>query len=292
LLDATLPSSLEKLMKKLITLATLAGLLGLVAYCQPHTQATGAEPTPQPKSPAVKLVQADADLATLRAKFVFDGKPPVPPKIDSSRDAFCAAIDIKEDKLIVGKDGAIKDIAIYMDAKRSKVEVPEKFKKAEKAVIKLDNKGCMFEPHVLFARPGQSIDVLNSDQTGHNANFNFFNNTPVNFLIPVGGSKKIELQTDEPAPIPVECNVHPWMKSYLIVQDHPYVGITGEDGVLEITNLPPGEVTFRVWHEIGKIDEVTIDGKKEKWSRGRMEIELKPGMNDLGEIKLSPELFE
>lgn len=113
-------------------------------------------------------------------------------------------------------------------------------------------------------------------------------------MIPIGGKKEIKLVADEATLMPVECNIHPWMKGYVIVQEHPYVGITDEAGQLEITNLPVGEVTFLVRHENadGSIDEGTVGGKKQKWGRGRMEIELKPGMNDLGTITLAADKFK
>jgi plastocyanin len=292
--------SLEKLMKKIITLASLASLLGLVVACtKPQTTTTAVAPAATSEVTTVdevpaghKLVQAKK-TATLRIKFVMDGKAPAPAKIDASRDAFCAANEIFSDDLMVSKDGAIKNIAIYLDEKKSKIEISDELRKAPDAVHKLDNKGCMFEPQVFHVRTGQNIDVINSDQTGHNANFNFFKNDPINMLIPIGGNKLIEgINLVEPAPIPIECNVHPWMKANVIVTDHPFVGISNEEGVLEITDIPPGEVTFRVWHKIGKIDEAMVDGKKQKWSKGRMEIELKPGMNDLGEVKISADAFE
>lgn len=240
------------------------------------------------------MVQADAKLATLRAKFVYDGKAPAPKKIDSSKDPFCAPIEINTDAMLVSQDGGLRNLVLMFDAKRSKAKVPTEFAKAPEAVVTLDNKNCMFEPHIVFARVGQTIEVLNSDQTGHNANFGFFNNPAVNFLIPIGGKKDIKLVAEEATLMPVECNIHPWMKGYVIVQEHPYVGITDEEGNLEIANLPVGEVTFLVRHEnaAGSIDEGTVAGKKQKWSRGRMEIELKPGVNDLGTITLAADKFK
>jgi hypothetical protein len=49
--------------------------------------------------------------------------------------------------------------------------------------------------------------------------------------------------------IPVKCNVHPWMKSYISVFKHPYFAITGKNGSFEFSNLPPGTYTIQVWHE-------------------------------------------
>jgi hypothetical protein len=49
--------------------------------------------------------------------------------------------------------------------------------------------------------------------------------------------------------IPVKCNVHPWMKSYIGVVPHPYFSVTGTDGAFEIKNLPPGDYVIEAWHE-------------------------------------------
>ncbi len=261
-------------MKKTILSVCLAGLFGFAG--------------------AVQNVRAE-ETATLRLKVICDGKVPAPEKIDSSRDPFCATVEIVKDNLIVGKDGGIKNLVVMYDAGKSKAKPIEAVKAIPEVIHKLDNKNCMFEPKVLVTRPGQTIEVFNSDQTGHNANFNFFHQ-PVNVLIAIGGSKKIELKkgVEEPSAMPVECNVHPWMKAHVIVLEHPYVGVSDADGVIEIKDLPVGEVTFRVWHESADraIDEVTVGGKKEKWGRGRMEITLKAGMNDLGEVKIPAAKFK
>jgi len=281
-------------MKKVLALLSVAGLaitfsLNCLAQA-PQAATTDAQSTP----PAGKMVQADGKLATLRAKFVYDGAAPAPQKVDSSKDPFCAQLEVLSEAMLVGKDGGLQNLVLMFDAKRSKAKVPAQFAKPADGTVQLDNNGCKFVPHIVFARVGQTIEVLNSDQTGHNANFGFFNNPAQNFLIPVGGKKDIKLVADEATLMPVECNIHPWVKGYVVVQEHPYVGITDEAGQLEIPNLPVGEVTFLVRHENadGSIDEAVVDGKKQKWGRGRMEIELKPGVNDLGTIKLSADKFK
>ncbi len=280
-------------MKKILSLLSVAGLtvaLSLNSLAQaPQASTTETQASP----PAGKLVQADAELATLRAKFVYDGDAPAPKKVDSSKDPFCAQTEILSDAMLVGKDGGLENLVLMFDAKRSKAKVPAEFSKPVDGIVKLDNNGCVFVPHVIFVRVGQTIEVLNSDQTGHNANFGFFNNPAQNFLIPIGGKKDFKVDAAEATLMPVECNIHPWMKGYVVIQEHPYVGITDESGQLEIPNLPVGEVTFLVRHENadGSIDEGTVDGKKQKWGRGRMELELKPGMNDLGTITIAADKF-
>ncbi|MCA9131507.1 MAG: hypothetical protein KDA45_00060 [Planctomycetales bacterium] len=299
-------------MKKSLSFLCLVALVGIVG-CGPAAtpEPAAAEPDATLESasdeapeaddttrrdarpPQGRLVQAKAKTATLRVKFVYDGKPPAPQKIDASKDPFCAQTDVLTENMLVNKDGGLRNVALILDARRSKAEIPAAQLKAPEAVIELDNNKCIFVPHVIFARPGQTIEVLNSDPVGHNANFNFFNNQAVNFLIPTGGKKQVKLQAEEPAPIPVECNIHPWMRAYTIVTEHPFVGISDENGVLEIADLPVGEVSFKIWHENqeGAIDEGTVDGKTQKYRRGRMELELKAGINDLGTIKLAADKF-
>lgn len=247
------------------------------------------------KPSKVSFVQADAKMATLKVKFVLDGKAPDREKVNKdARDAFCAGLEILSEKMLIGDGGEIQNLAMILDKRKTKADLPEEMMKAPEKKITLDNKGCVFVPHVLAARPGQTILVTNSDQAGHNANFNFFNNTPENFLVPAGGEKGLKLQADEPAPIPVDCNIHPWMKAHLIVTEHPYVGITDEKGDLTIEDLPVGKVAFKIWHEHSNrsISEGSVDGKKEKWSRGIIELDLKAGINDLGTIKIAPDQFK
>ena len=55
--------------------------------------------------------------------------------------------------------------------------------------------------------------------------------------------------------IRVKCNLHPWMRSWIAVMEHPYFAVTGADGSFDLTNVPPGDYTVAVWHE--KLGELT-----------------------------------
>ena len=53
--------------------------------------------------------------------------------------------------------------------------------------------------------------------------------------------------------IQVMCDVHDWMNGWVVVQDHPYFAVTGEDGNFTITDVSPGSYKISVWHEkLGK----------------------------------------
>lgn len=244
------------------------------------------------------------EWADLKITFLYDS-PTVPERkpVDMSRDPLCMAahpegIPLSETLLVDPATHGIKNIGMYPDRRKSGLEqsdVHPSLAAPRGEPVVLDNLKCVFVPHVLVTRKGETINVKNSDPTAHNANFQFFNNQAVNPLIPPNASKEIALTESETAPIPVDCNVHPWMKAYLIISDFPYAGVSNEKGELTIEKLPAGKpITFKVWHESqeGSIANVNFGGADVEWSRGNVEFTLKPGMNDLGVVKIKPDRFK
>ena len=53
----------------------------------------------------------------------------------------------------------------------------------------------------------------------------------------------------ERAPFSSECAIHPWMRFWTLVVDHPYAAVTDSSGKFTIPDLPAGEHTFKIWHE-------------------------------------------
>ena len=153
---------------------------------------------------------------------------------------------------------------------------------------------CRFEPHVVICQVGDTLKVTNPDPVGHNANLKFFENTAQNFMIPAKQEKSVLLEKAEPALIPVECNIHPWMKANILVVDHPFAAVSDDDGNLEIKGLPAGDkIIFRASHDSGTFrDEIMINGKKDSWKSNKFEVEIKAGMNDLGTVEMPPSAFE
>ena len=244
------------------------------------------------------------EWADLQVTFVYDAaKAPERTPVDMSKDGVCVqahpdAKPLSEELLVDPATMGIKNVAFYPDIRKSGITLDDahpSLKVAGAEPVALDNNKCTFVPHIIAVRPGQSIKVLNSDQTGHNANFVFFNNQGVNPLIPPGGSKDIPTSVAEPAPVSVECSIHPWMKAYIVMLELPYTGISNEKGVLKIEKLPVGKpIKFKVWHENmdKSIDEVNFAGKDAQWPKGNIDLTLKPGMNDLGVVKIKPSEFK
>jgi hypothetical protein len=82
------------------------------------------------------------------------------------------------------------------------------------------------------------------------------------------------------------------MKGHLLIQVHPYMAVSGEDGTFEIKNIPAGKHDFQFWHETGYLSEVKLPaGKTDR--RGRSNLTIEPGKTiDLGVIKVPASLLK
>ncbi|MFZ0752065.1 MAG: hypothetical protein WAM70_22080, partial [Pyrinomonadaceae bacterium] len=123
--------------------------------------------------------------------------------------------------------------------------------------VVVDQKGCVFIPHVLGIMVGETITVTNSDATAHNVHFMPKRNTAQNQSHAAGGPPITHSFTRPEIMVPLRCNQHPWMRTLVGVLTHPFFSVTGEDGRFEIRDLPPGKYTLAAWHESGNGTEIT-----------------------------------
>jgi plastocyanin len=237
-----------------------------------------------------------AEFGDLSARFVYDGPPPKPPAANITSDKeFCSKYHIVDESLIVNeKDRGVANVLVQLFLGRGEAKPPihESYSATSSGEVQFDNSQCRFAPHILVLRTSQTLVTGNSDAIGHNTNFPTLSNPQVNVLIPAGGQMKLKFTIEERFPVKVSCNIHPWMSAYVVVKDHPYVGVSDANGKLEIKNLPAGEWTFQAWHEkAGYLKEVYRDTKRTAWNRGQFKLAIKPGSNDMGEIKIPASLF-
>jgi plastocyanin len=129
----------------------------------------------------------------------------------------------------------------------------------------MDQKGLMFQPHLLAVQQGTSVDFLNSDKVAHNV-----------FWISISGNKKLghnlgtwpqgekrSFKFDNPGAVPLLCNVHPEMSGYIVVAPTPYFATSDKSGSYKIENVPDGTYTVTAWHEGAKNQSkpVTVSGE-------------------------------
>ena len=227
-------------------------------------------------------------FGNLTAKFVVTGKAPTPAKLDINKDPqVCGKHKLVDETVVVGKDGGLANVVVYLTpAIGQKVPDNPELKKGMAKEVTLDNKDCRFEPHVVVVSTDQKLIIKNSDPVGHNSKVDLFNNRPINPLIPANGQVVEGFEKAERVPAGVSCNIHPWMRAYLVVRDNPYTGVTDEEGNLKIEGIPAGEWAFTVWHETGYV-KGQQKGKDLGWKRGKVTVKIAAGKDaDLGTIEV------
>ncbi len=152
------------------------------------------------------------------------------------------------ESLLVDSTGGLANVVLYLRNRNVEVHPDYAASANERAV--LDNKDCHFVPHVLVMHTSQPFIIKNSDSVGHNTNAALTANAPFNVIIPAGKEAEEKLSSAETAPATVTCNIHPWMKGYVVVLSQPYVAVSAKDGTFEIKNVPAGiPLEFQAWHE-------------------------------------------
>lgn len=222
----------------------------------------------------------------LAGRLAYDGTAPERTRLTVNKDVECCGkFDIRDESLMVGQDGGLQNVYIYVRTDVTKIH-PDVETSVEPRVT-LDNRNCIFVPHCMsiwFTK--QEFFSINSDPVPQNIAFSPFNDAAANFVLEVKGSATWKFKNGQRVPVPIACNYHPWERGYILPLAHPYVAITGKDGAFHIPKLPVGELEFQMWQErIGYVN--TTD-----WPRGRRKIAIKPGLNDLGTIRLPASLFD
>ncbi len=116
--------------------------------------------------------------------------------------------------------------------------------------VVLDQRNCMYEPRVVVARVGQKVEFLNSDPVLHNVRTITKNNESFNDITPNKNDRIVKIFNKPEVFLQTKCSVHPWMTAFLAIMDHPFFSITNESGEFLIHNLPLGDYTLEVWHEV------------------------------------------
>tara|TARA_B100002003_G_scaffold127245_1_gene117544 strand:+ start:175 stop:894 length:720 start_codon:yes stop_codon:yes gene_type:complete len=174
----------------------------------------------------------------------YDGKIPKKKTLRMDSDPVCNAAHseaVYKQSFVVDENGNLANVLVYIKSISSD--------SAPSEIAILDQNGCMYSPHVFGVQVGQEIKILNSDPTMHNIHGLPKVNKEFNFGMPKTVKEKT-IKFDKVEDIfVVKCDVHPWMKSYVQVFDHPFFAITDAKGQFTIKDIPPGEYEVIAWQE-------------------------------------------
>ena len=153
---------------------------------------------------------------------------------------------------VVGGKGELADVVVTLK------NVTGKSTGASAPPAIVDQKGCVYVPGIFAVQTGQKIIVKNSDTCIHNvhdisAAGNEEHNDPQ-----MAGGADLTYTFDKPEEfLKFQCDVHPWMKTWVTVVDSPYFSVSDKDGKFTIKNVPPGKYTVEASHR--KLGKQTVD---------------------------------
>lgn len=240
----------------------MIGAAGLVTFALCGCASSSAPNSVEVSAKAAPTKTIDpATAGSISGRVTLAGKPPELRAIDMSAEPACAKeypSPVMAPTVVADADGNLANAVVYI-----KSGVAEYAFHAPAEAANLAQKGCMYQPHVTALMAGQNLVVANNDQTTHNVFMMSQNNQPSNRSSLPGSTPLVESLGKPELAIPLKCNVHPWMKGYVFVFDHPYFAVTQRDGKFELTGLPPGTYTVVAWQELyGTAEQrVTVGAK-------------------------------
>lgn len=210
------------------------------------------------------------NAATLTGIVRLGGGLPAAEPIIVAKDVQACGDTLANQTILVGPSKGIVNAIVTIEGITSGKPIP--------AVDSLfvTNRGCQFVPRVQVVPVGARVDIRNDDGVLHNVHATMGGTeTLFNIALPM---KDLHVRKDfsKPGLVQIVCDAgHTWMRAYVLVSDHPYHAITGDDGGFTISDVPAGTYTVKVWHEtLGtQTREVTLRPSE----RATMEFELTGG---------------
>ena len=223
---------------------------------------------------------AAQETGGVKGLFTLKGEiPKLEPPTVNKDVAVCAKKPVPNQTVVV--DPATKGLAnVFVWIKRfDEDDIPESLQKPKEEKVVLDQKNCVFLPHCLIVRTGQSLVALNGDPVSHNVRATLLRNGTFNDSIAPNDREGVsrEMSKAEIQPMPIQCDIHPWMQAHMLVVDSPYAALSDAKGQFTIEGLPEGKYDFAVWQESTGYIRKNIDVLEN--------VEVKAGETiDLGKI--------
>jgi len=207
-----------------------------------------------------------AGTGALAGKVTLSGLPPKLAPLPVTRDMKLCGTNKPDESLEVSAGGGVRNAVVWF----TDVPLPKVTKAAKE---KLDQQQCAFVPHVLAAPLGATVEVVNSDKVLHNVRAQAGDERLMNFAMPVPGHV-VPTKVAREGIFKVSCDVHPWMRAWLLVLPTAAYAITGEDGTYTVTDVAAGKHKAKFWHE--------------RLGEREVEIEIHAGRTAIHDVRYNP----
>jgi plastocyanin len=180
--------------------------------------------------------------AAIRGTVLNAGPAPERKQVPINIDQYVCGKSKESDELIVGANRGIRWAVVSLQS-------PPAGARAEIAAktVQMDQQQCVYIPRVVVVPAGGTVEFLNNDRLLHNLHSASSENPTFNRTQPKG--RTIPMVFKKPEIVRVDCDLHSWMRGWVVVAEHPFFAVTGPQGEFVLDNVPPGRYTLKVWHE-------------------------------------------
>jgi hypothetical protein len=199
------------------------------------------------------VLTGSAWAATVKGIVRFNGSPPASKKFSVTIDQYLCGKEKVSQELILSPTQGIKNAVVFLQG------VPPGVKPLKTPPsAKMDQKACVFVPRVVVVPVGGIVEFLNSDRLLHNVRSAGKENPPFNRAQP--HARTISIGFKSPEILRVDCDLHSWMRGWVVVSEHRFYDVSNDEGQFGFENIPPGKYTLQVWHEtLGRAtEEITV----------------------------------
>lgn len=210
----------------------------------------GAAAPPAPDGPA----------GAIEGRVVLEGDAPERIPLRMGSDPFCDREEVLTETVVTGEDGGLRDVFVRVGGDDADLEGPV----PDQPVV-IDQEACMYRPRVQGAVAGQTLRVKNSDATLHNVHGRYLSQggepgqSLYNRAQPEGAppiEEPIEAGGDV---VELGCDMHRWMRAFVVISDHAYFDTSGQRGAFRIENVPVGTYEVEAWHEHYGVKEAEVE---------------------------------
>lgn len=188
------------------------------------------------------VMSSPAGAGTIKGHVRLTGPVPEQKVFPVTTDQYVCGKEKDAGDLVVSPDKGIRNAVVWLTspppgAKRETPSTP----------VFLDQKQCHFVPRVVVVPVGGTVEFLNSDRLLHNIHSRSRDNSPFNRTQPKGRTIPITFSRSEI--VRIDCDLHSWMRAWVVVAEHPFYAVTGGNGEFVLAGVPAGTYSLTVWQE-------------------------------------------
>jgi len=197
-----------------------------------------------------------ARAETIKGNIRYVGAPIEKKKTPVTIDQYICGKEKEPEDLLLSSNNGIRNAVVSLQ------NIPPGAKRNWNfPAAKMDQKQCAFIPRVVIVPVGGTVEFLNSDRLLHNVRSAGKENPPFNRAQP--HARSISFAFKQPELLRVDCDLHSWMRGWVVVADHPFYAVTNEQGEFILDNVPRGKYTLQVWQEsLGNVTREVVVGDK------------------------------